>query len=209
MDDRAQQARAAYDEIVDPYVETFFDELDRKPFDRELLDDFARRVGRGFVLDIGSGPGHVTRYLMDTGVQAVALDVSLAMLQAARRLTHGLSALHASMTALPVAPGRLAGIAAFYSVIHLERDALEPTFAGWLRALRPGGAVLVAFHGGEGTLEPGEMLGRNVDLTFTFYAPEEVADALANAGFTVDSTATRDPYPFEAPTRRVYIRAHA
>ena len=209
VDDRARQARRAYDGLASPYADTFFDELDRKPFDRALLDGFAGEVAPGPVLDVGSGPGHLARYLRGRGVETVALDVAPAMVATAQRMTPGLAAVEASMTSLPVRPGALSGIAAFYSIIHLDREELEPTFEEWRRALRPGGRVMVSFHGGEGVVEPPEMLGRPVDLSFTFYAPDEVSSALTAAGFDVESTDARDPYEFEAQTTRVYVTARS
>ena len=57
-----------YDRVAKPYGEQFFHELDRKPFDRELLDRFAARGrGRGRMCDVGCGPGHVGRYLVERG----------------------------------------------------------------------------------------------------------------------------------------------
>ena len=49
-----------YDRVARPYADQFFTELERKPFDRELLDRFAERMrGRGRVCDLGCRPGHV------------------------------------------------------------------------------------------------------------------------------------------------------
>src|SRR5439155_313770 len=69
-----------YDRVAAPYGEQFFDELARKPFDRELLDRFAARLsGRGLVCDVGCGPGHVGRYLAERGVDVFGLDLSTDM----------------------------------------------------------------------------------------------------------------------------------
>lgn len=74
---------AAYDAVVDEYVQAFFDELSRKPFDRRLLEVLAARLaGRGLVCDVGCGPGHVGRYLADRGVAIFGLDLSPAMVSA-------------------------------------------------------------------------------------------------------------------------------
>src|SRR2546428_13222742 len=52
-----------YDRVAEPYGEQFFEELDRKPFDRELLDSFEERLGgRGLVCDMGCGTGSAGRY---------------------------------------------------------------------------------------------------------------------------------------------------
>jgi hypothetical protein len=55
---------ASYDQVAQQYTEAFFEELARKPFDRQLLDTFAERIRRrGMVCDLGCGPGHVARGL--------------------------------------------------------------------------------------------------------------------------------------------------
>ena len=58
-----------WDAVADRYLELFRNELLGKPFDRQVLDEFAARVGRGgSVCDAGCGPcGHVTRYLGSDG----------------------------------------------------------------------------------------------------------------------------------------------
>ena len=61
--------RGSYDAVSEEYVQRISRELDHKPFDRELLDQFADRVReRGVVAEIGCGPGHVARYLHGRGV---------------------------------------------------------------------------------------------------------------------------------------------
>jgi len=76
--------RTSYDQLADEYARRIFNELYYKPFDRELLDRFATRVsGHGEVCDMGCGPGHVARYLRDTGTTVFGLDLSPKMLEQA------------------------------------------------------------------------------------------------------------------------------
>src|SRR4030095_9457319 len=77
----------SYDPAAERYAEIFFDELDRKPFDRALLDQFADDVrGCGKVCDLGCGPGQVSRYLQALGVDVFGLDLSPRMVEVASRL---------------------------------------------------------------------------------------------------------------------------
>src|SRR5205823_439032 len=58
-----------YDRVARAYAEQYFTELERKPFDRQMLDRFAAGVrGRGRVMDLGCGPGHIGRYLAERGL---------------------------------------------------------------------------------------------------------------------------------------------
>ncbi len=87
----SDELRASYDQVAETYADTFFDELDRKLFDRELLDAYAERTqDRGLVLDIGCGPGHIARYLHERGVEVAGVDLSPEMVEVARRLNPGL-----------------------------------------------------------------------------------------------------------------------
>jgi 2-polyprenyl-3-methyl-5-hydroxy-6-metoxy-1,4-benzoquinol methylase len=75
MDDEiTKNTQISYDRLADEYVRRIYDELQHKPLDRQLLDEFAARVkGNGSVCDLGCGPGHVARYLREHGVQVCGL----------------------------------------------------------------------------------------------------------------------------------------
>ncbi len=92
------------------------------PLDRQLLDRFAasfRDVGPA--CDLGCGPGHVARYLHEQGVRVCGIDLSPAMIERARRLTPAVEFRQGDMLALDAADESWAGIAAFYSIIHIPR----------------------------------------------------------------------------------------
>jgi SAM-dependent methyltransferase len=194
-----------YDRVARPYGEQFFHELDLKPFDRELLDRFAARMrGRGRVCDVGCGPGHVGRYLVERGVDAFGLDLSSGMVALARDLNPAMKFLLGDMRALPLSDTSLAGIVAFYSPIHLERGAVVGALTEFTRVLMPGGLLLLAFHGGEGEVHADDWFGRGVSIDATLYQPTEMATYMTRAGLDVETITTRAPYEFEYQTTRVY-----
>jgi hypothetical protein len=50
--------KTSYDRVAARYAEEYFAELERKPDDRKILDDFAALVrDQGEVCEIGCGPG--------------------------------------------------------------------------------------------------------------------------------------------------------
>lgn len=198
---------AAYDRVARAYADKFFDELERKPFDRELLDRFATTVeGRGLVCDVGCGPGHVGRYLAEHGADVFGLDLSPGMVTLARELTPAMRFEPGDVLALDLRDASLVGIVAFYSLIHLERAAAVRALAEMARVLIPGGALLLAFHGGEGEVHAEDWFGQGVSIDATLFQPEEMAGYMERAGFTVDEVVTRAPYEFEYPSQRVYAR---
>jgi ubiquinone/menaquinone biosynthesis C-methylase UbiE len=192
-----------YDSIAEPYAARFCDELDRKPFDRDLLDRLADRM-TGTVADIGCGPGHIGRRLADRGLDVVGIDVSEGMLTVARRRNPSVRFEHADVRDLPFADDELGGAVAFYSLIHL--DALEPALAELHRVIRPGGPLCLAFHEGEETAHLDEWFERPVDITVRFRSKAEVVDATTAAGFTIESVENRAPYEDET-TLRLYVTA--
>jgi SAM-dependent methyltransferase len=201
--------RENYDKLAKEYALHLFDELQHKPFDREVLTRFARHTkNRGAVCDLGCGPGHVTRFLSDHQASVFGVDVSPHMVAEARRLNPGLDFREGDMLALDLAPGSLAGIVAFYAIVNLPPEQLNLAFNEMFRALESDGLVLMAFHVGDEIVHPDELWG--VPLTMDFYLRQTatVCLGLEAAGFAVEEVAEREPYPeVEYQSRRAYIFA--
>ena len=208
-DDRRARYRASYDAVAEEYVARIFDELQHKPLDRELLHRFANCVrGAGPVCDLGCGPGQVARYLHTQGVEVCGYDLSSRMVELARQLTPGVEFHQGDMTALDVADASWAGIAAFYSIIHIPPEQIRQTLNELWRVLRPNGLLLLSFHIGSEMLHLDEWWGQSVSVDFFFLDPQSVAGHLREAGFTVEELIEREPYPeVEHQSRRAYIFA--
>ena len=209
MDARREDCLASYDSVADEYVQRIFDELRHKPLDRQLLDRFADAVREvGPACDLGCGPGQVAQYLHERGVQVTGIDLSPAMVERARRLVPGVEFRRGDMTALDLQDGTLAGIAAFYSIIHIPREDHVRTLTELRRILRPGGLLLLVFHIGDSTIHLDEWWGRKVSVDFHFFPTADIAVHLRTAGLTIEEIFERDPYPdVEYQSRRAYIFA--
>jgi 2-polyprenyl-3-methyl-5-hydroxy-6-metoxy-1,4-benzoquinol methylase len=204
-------SQSSYDAIAGEYAKRIYGELEQKPFDRQLLDEFADRVRQlGPVCDLGCGPGHVARYLRDRGVNAFGLDLSAGMLAEAKRLNAGFEFVRGDMLALGIRPGSLAGIAAFYSIIHFDRDRVPAVLAGLHRALRPGGHLLLSFHLGTDMIHATDFHGHAVDLRVMLFTLAEMTGYIEAAGFSIRQALEREPYPeIEYQSRRGYILAES
>ena len=208
MEKTRTEIEASYDSVAEPFAAEFYGELARKPFDRELLDQFAEGVrGRGLVCDIGCGPGQIARYLRDRGVPVCGLDLSQEMVRCARRLNPDIPFERGDMLALDMPDASLAGIVSFYAIIHLRREDAARALEVMRRVLEPGGRLLVSFHGGEGELRRDEWYGRPVSVYATLFEGEEMRRYLEAAGFEVERVVEREPYEFEYQTRRLYAFA--
>jgi len=203
-----QNLVSSYDHAAERYAETFFNELDRKPFDRALLDKFADDVrGRGRVCDLGCGPGHISRYLKARGVDIFGVDLSSGMVEVASRLNPDLSFRQGDMLALDLPDHTLSGIIAFYSLIHLPRNSVPRALQEIHRVICPDGLLLISFHGGEGEIHTDEFLGLPIPMDATLFQPEEMAGYVRQAGFSLADIAIRQPYEFEYQSTRIYITA--
>ncbi|MCB9682546.1 MAG: metalloregulator ArsR/SmtB family transcription factor [Alphaproteobacteria bacterium] len=96
------------------------------------------------VADLGCGTGDVVATLAPWVTRAIGVDREPAMLDAARQLTADLpnvSLRQGTLEAPPLAPGEI-DAAVFMLVLH-HLDAPEEALAAVVRALRPGGRVVV------------------------------------------------------------------
>jgi len=201
------EVRSSYDMVAETYAKKFFDELSRKPFDRRLLDEFAAALPARGVLDVGCGPGHVAGYLSERGLDATGVDLSPAMIKIARRLNPEIPFHVADMRELPAADSSVGGIAAFYSVIHIPRQDVPAVLLEFRRVLVLSGRLLVAVHGGSGTITTQNFMGKHAPFEATLFDKDELVDLITTAGFEVTNATVRAPYDFESQTPRLYVAA--
>lgn len=191
--------RTSYDTVAASYAELLRDALAGDPWDRAVLGLFAELVGElgggdgpAPVADVGCGPGRITVHLRALGLAAVGLDLSPGMVAVARRDHPGLPVAVGSMTALPVAAASLAGLVAWYSVIHVPDEALPGVLAGFARALRPGGVLLLASQSGNSSTVKTEGYGGHPMAVHVHRrTPERLAALAEDAGLTVEAQLLR------------------
>ncbi len=203
-------SQSSYDRVAQEYAGRFRDEMDKKPFDRKMLDWLAEKAGgSGLVCDLGCGPGQIAGYLHGRGTQACGIDLSAGMVRQARRLNPEIPFQQGDMRDLSeVEDNAYGGIAAFYSIIHIPRPSVVEVLREMKRVLRSRGALLLTFHIGQKTRRLDEWLGKEVSLDFHFFETEEMKGYLGAAGFELEEVIERDPYPdIEVQTRRAYVFA--
>ncbi len=202
--------RNGYDHVAEDYAEQFCDEMDKKPFDRTMLDWLAKKVNSaGVICDLGCGPGQIARYLHGRGMKVCGVDLSPGMVEQAQRLNPDIPFRQGNMLALTdVADNLYGGIAAFYSIIHIPRSLVVEALQELRRVLRPQGSLLLTFHIGQQIKHLDEWWGKKVSLDFIFFETEEMKGYLKAADFELEEVIEREPYPeIEVQTRRAYIFA--
>jgi SAM-dependent methyltransferase len=206
----APDLETSYDRVAEEYANQFQNEMDHKPFDRKMLDWLAEKVDSlGPICDLGCGPGQVARYLQSRGAAVCGVDLSPEMVRRAQQLNPSIPFQQGNMLALTDVPEEaFGGIAAFYSILHVPRPDVVAALTEWRRVLIPSGPLLIAFHIGQEVLHKDEWWGHEVSLDFIFYTTSEMKQYLREAGFELEETIERDPYPeVEYQSRRAYLFA--
>ncbi len=200
--------RLAYDLACHAYAEAFIDELQHKPRDCELLEQFATRVGPSErVLDLGCGPGHTTAHLHSLGLRPTGVDLSPQMIATATTLFPHVEFATGDFFQLTHDDCSVAGILALYCIVHLTPKQLTPAFSEMFRVLRPGGSLLLSFHVGTDTVHVEDFLETGAKLDFAKFPVADVQTALSTVRFAKIEVHERPPYASEYPTTRCYIFA--
>lgn len=189
--------RNSYDVDAPGYAEKVRGLLDGNPHLRAglaLFTELVQRAGGGPVADVGCGPGYVTGHLRDAGLDVFGIDLAPEMIAIARRDYPDLRFDVGTMTDLDLPDDSVAGIVAFWSVIHIPDHAMPGVVEQFRRVLRPGGLLLVGFHVGDRTQHTSEgYTGRPIDVDTHNRRPSTVAGWLRDAGFTIEAELVIEP----------------
>lgn len=203
------KVESLYDTVAKEYAEAFSGEHENKPQDRETLRRFSQEIGdRKPVWDFGCGPGQTSRYLKDIGIDISGLDLSERILEKARAIHPNIHFRKGNILELEFEDESIAGIVAFYAIVHLSREQVARAFHEIFRVLQPGGVFLFTYHIGEGAIHLDEFLGKDVDIDFMFFQTDFISLCTEDAGFEGIEIIERDPYPeVEYQSRRAYVFA--
>lgn len=198
-----------YDTVAKEYAETFRGEHEKKPKDREILRRFAEDIGdRRPVWDFGCGPGQTTKHLKDLGIEISGLDLSEKILEQARAIHPEIHFRKGNILYLEFENDSIAGVVAFYAIVHFTEEQAGIAFREIFRVLQPAGIFLFTYHIGEGTIHVDEFLGRKVDVDFMFFTTDFILSCLKDSGFENIEITEREPYPgVEYQSRRSYVFA--
>jgi hypothetical protein len=94
---------------------------------------------------------------------------------------------------LDVPDGALAGVVAWYSIIHTPPELLPTVFDEFARVLGPGGQVLLAFQVGDELRHIAQGYGHTVSLDAYRLPPDRVSELLARSGLFVHARLVREP----------------
>lgn len=136
----------------------------KKPKDQEILHRFSQEIGdRRPVWDFGCGPGQTTHYLKDLGLEISGLDLAEKMIEQARTLYPKIPFQKGDMLALDFENDSIAGVVAFYAIVHFTAEQVGKAFREIFRVLQPGGIFLLTYHIGKETIQVEEFLGKSAN----------------------------------------------
>lgn len=205
---RDANVRSSYDAVATAYADHLGDELRDLPFETWLLDRVAAHAGGQPVVEVGSGPGHITGYLAEQGADATGIDLSPAMVAEARRRFPGASFAVGDLRRLirPATGPGWAAVLGWYSLIHLAGSELPEAVAALARPLAPGGWLVLALHAGAEIRHADEWFGREIDLDFVLHEPASVAGMVEAAGLVDIEWYRRGPVTARGETsERLYV----
>jgi ubiquinone/menaquinone biosynthesis C-methylase UbiE len=171
------RVRRAYSVWAKQYIDLFGSATQ---VDTEDLDLIARylSIRPGVVLDVGCGPGHLTAHLRSLDVDAIGLDMVPEFIEHARTTYPDGRYELGSMHELRVPDRSVAGILAWYSLIHVPPDDLDGMLAELRRASTPACTLIAGFFDGE------EVSAFEHTVTTAYSWPvDEFAARLRRAGF--------------------------
>ncbi|WP_193609035.1 DUF480 domain-containing protein [Nocardioides lijunqiniae] len=209
-DARDDSVRATYGTVAQTYADRFTDELAGMPFESWLLDRVAADAGDQPVVEVGSGPGHVTAHLAAAGADATGIDLTPAMVEEARRRfpegRYEVGDLRRLMR--PTTSDGWGAVLAWYSLIHLAASELPDAVAALARPIRPGGRLVLAMHAGGGVRHLDSWFDLDVSLDFVLHDPATVRAVVEAAGFEDLEWYHRGPFTWcGETTERFYLLA--
>ncbi|MGW4058456.1 class I SAM-dependent methyltransferase [Amycolatopsis sp. NPDC004747] len=189
MSDARQIVESGYDSVAQRYLE-WSARIADDPRQRFVAELTGRLDARARVLDLGCGAGVPSTAALAERHDVLGVDLSAAQLELARRNVPRARFAQGDMTGLSFPDGSFAAVTAFYSVLHVPREAQGALFARIAAWLRPGGWFLAALGCSEANGVEESWLG--TPMFFSSHAPAENRRLLAAAGFTleVDETVT-------------------
>jgi SAM-dependent methyltransferase len=171
--------------VYEQDAEIFLKQWGRKKYKRPpLLVEWVSLLPQpALLLDLGCGAGQDARHFTTLGHRVIGLDCTMPLLRFAKARKASLPLVLADMRALPVGAGRLDGIWAAASLMHVPKPVARKVLADLRDCVKPNGLLAATVtHGWKSRIKKrGWMPGRY----FARWKKDELARALARAGWQV------------------------
>lgn len=191
--DKSKLAVSTYDKIAGIYTKQYFNDLTDTPYIDKFLSKLPKEAK---ILDVGSGPGQFTKYMMDKGFKVESVDFSEEMIATAKRMVPKGKFKQGDMRRLHFTTSSFDGLLVAYSLIHIPSEDIPATLSGFNRVLKFGGYIEIVAQKGEADKVVDEPFMPSEKMFFNFFTKERLQVFLRDAGFEVvyqEETASQDP----------------
>ena len=147
-------------------------------------------------MDVGSGPGQFTKYILDKGFQVEGVDFSDEMIVTAKKMVPSGKFRQGDMRKLDFDESSFDVLLVAYSLIHIPSEDIPATLKGFYRVLRSGGYIEIIAQKGEADRVIDEPFMPSEKMFFNFFTKERLQAFLKDAGFEVvyqEETVSQDP----------------
>jgi ubiquinone/menaquinone biosynthesis C-methylase UbiE len=184
-----ERTSQAYGQRANEYVNALGSIEATAPPDRELVSTWARKQSTAQILDVGCGPGQWTNWLHEQGVNIAGVDPTPEFVGRDQERYPNVEFRVGRAEELDVADASLAGIFAWYSLIHTPPQQIASIMAEFARCVEPGGGLLLGFFEGP------KIAPFDHAITTAYFWPIDVLGrTVEEAGFSVAVRDTRlDP----------------
>ncbi|MFH8884779.1 class I SAM-dependent methyltransferase [Streptomyces californicus] len=203
---RGRAAAAVFDALGAEYERAFAGSAAHRASLERLLADLAPASR---VLDVGSGTGRPTaQTLAGAGHRVLGVDVSPVMTGLAARQVPEAEFRCADVRDLALAEGEFDAVCVYFSLLQMERDEQRGLVERLVRALRPGGVLVVATVPVDAEGVEAVFMGQPVRVSS--FGAEEFAGLVTRAGAVVewarDALFTPD-HPAGSPEPHLFLHA--
>lgn len=201
-----QKTRLAYDKAAEKYYEMFFDELEKKEFDKIILDDFSKYFDdNSIVCDAGCGPcGHVADYISKKGIKIIGVDISEKCVEIAKKYHPGIQFETGDFSNLNYNDNYFDGIISYYSIVDTPKRFVKKVLNEFNRVLKDSGYLLLVVKEGDGEGFQNDLLGIETEIYFSLFTKKEIEKYLLESGFEIIRIEERTPYRDEININRIF-----
>jgi len=201
----AARTAAFYDRCVPEYIQAFFED----PLDWGWTETFLDLLPAGAaILDVGCGPGSLAALMSRKGARVLGIDISKAMVDAARELVPAASFRVMDMNELDLPESSFDGVLAAYSFLHVPSARASDVLRRFRRVLKADGVLAMMLKEGSGEHWLPSSLIRGQTCYAQLWGKQDIGETLVAAGFdTPDIRSADAAFPEEFQYPRLFIIA--
>ncbi|MFZ0452847.1 MAG: methyltransferase domain-containing protein [Ignavibacteriaceae bacterium] len=201
-----QQTKKSYNRAAQKYYDLFYDELDKKPFDKEFIDSYLNYFNTDSIIcDAGCGPcGHVENYVFQKGFNIIGTDISDKCIEIAQKHFPKIKFEPGDFSKLKYSNDYYDGLISYYSIIDTPKIYMNKILGEFNRVLKKNGYLLLAVKEGNEEGCRNELLGIKTKIYFSLFTEEEIKTFLEANGFEIIKIQKRNPYEDEIEINRIF-----